>query len=598
MSLEPQRSLSPARLKPGQLRDQLKTAAARATFRARLTASTLLLLVTIVFLIVASRFLPTPWLVGIGLFQLSAVLAAFALNLLRVLCQPNTQTLVKTYFPLANIVALFIAAANGLSAVVVFEYAPQEYRILYLVSLAGISGLQAIVSAAVRGLPTWILALTLVPQGVWFASQDAPGAYVMASVTAIWLIVMMSIAYETRTLLIAAEVASFRSRRAAARLTANLADLRHAKRQIENSYSARSKFFAAISHDMRQPLHALSILTSLLKEENSSDKKQDLIKQLDTNLRASIGVLNQALDLSRLEADLVEPSFRATAVQSLLDDLVGGWMSTNPSKRIITHALECNIFVLTDPDILSRILRNYLGNALRHGGATIDVSACIKDQGNSVRISVSDDGPGIPLEEQQWIFDEYRQGARASRDSKGGLGLGLSIAKTAAALLDHDIGFSSIPCEGATFWVDVPVTLDLPPIQAAPPEDLPESVLLIEDDQAISMVLAELLRTWTVETRAAGSLSDALGLVSDGWMPKLIIADLRLPGDYSGPDVVRELREKLGHRTPVVYVTGNAPSDAAALIGDTDPHILFKPVEPSKLRSLMAFIHLNSAVTE
>jgi CheY-like chemotaxis protein/anti-sigma regulatory factor (Ser/Thr protein kinase) len=247
--------------------------------------------------------------------------------------------------------------------------------------------------------------------------------------------------------------------------------------------------------------------------------------------------------------------------------------------------------VNTDPTLLERVLANLVSNAIRYtrsGGVRIGV----RRRGRSVELQVWDTGIGIPLEQRSKIFEEFYQVANPARDPRQGLGLGLAIVRRLTALLDIPLDFRSVAGQGTCFTLRVPRVEG--PIAPEPPEEQPEfdrrfeglRALVVDDDAAICEATVRLLDQWGFKTRAAPHFAQACDLVDGGFVPDVILADLRLAEDMDGIRTVDRLRERLRRTVPALLISGDTGARELARVRESGL-LLTKPVAPARLCSAL-----------
>lgn len=245
-------------------------------------------------------------------------------------------------------------------------------------------------------------------------------------------------------------------KRAEAVLRESLVELEAAKAKAERANAAKSRFLAAASHDLRQPLQAATVYRAVLNEQAETPEQRETCAKLQVSLQAMAGILNTLLDLSRLEAGSLTPKRSSFALDSILERIAVNARPLAEQKGLSFDFPKTGLEVNSDPDLLERILENFVTNAIRFT-AKGRVSLGAMQEGNIVRISVMDSGIGIPEDAREHIFEEYVQLDNPARNSSKGLGLGLSIVKRLAELLDHPVSVSSTRGEGSTFAVAVPL---------------------------------------------------------------------------------------------------------------------------------------------
>ena len=363
----------------------------------------------------------------------------------------------------------------------------------------------------------------------------------------------------------------------------------------ERANQAKSRFFAAASHDLRQPLHALSLFVAALKARNQQPETQNLIDNIEASTAAMELLFNALLDISRLDAGAIEARPVHFPLQKMLRDLDQQFSALADEKGLRLRFRPCNTTLYSDPLLIERILVNLIANAIRYtddGGVLV---AC-RRRGRMVRLSVIDTGRGIPPDQQESVFHEFVQLHNPARDRSKGLGLGLAIVSRLGRLLGHRVDLRSHPGHGSVFSIDVPsgdASLVQPPASASVPGQIPEDalVLLVDDESAILRGMAELFDNWNIDLVTAHSAAEAVQwLDSLDRVPDVIVSDYRLPDDTDGIEVITRLRQKFGRDIPAILVSGDTAPDTILRISQAGLPLLHKPLRPAKLRALLTHL--------
>jgi signal transduction histidine kinase/CheY-like chemotaxis protein len=377
-----------------------------------------------------------------------------------------------------------------------------------------------------------------------------------------------------------------------AELQLRLAQTQAAREQAEQASIAKSRFFAAASHDLRQPLHSLGLFTSALDEQLSSPQARETARGIRESIAALESLFDALLDLSRLDAGIVSAQPRNVALQTLFDRLARVFHVEAVERDLRLRLVPTRAVVRTDPLLLERILTNLVSNALRYtpsGGVVVGV----RRRGARAAITVCDTGIGIPEDKQALVFEEFYQVGNPGRDRRRGLGLGLAIVRRLAGLLEHPLTLRSVPGRGTCFGIEIPYA-DGP--ANAPAEPAPSfgdealrdvRVLVIDDDLMVRDGTAALLRQWAARPRTASSADEAAAAVEQGFDPQALIVDLRLGGARDGIDVIEALRLQLGRRVPALLVSGDTGAIELMRVRFSGIPFLTKPVAPAKLRSIL-----------
>jgi signal transduction histidine kinase len=373
------------------------------------------------------------------------------------------------------------------------------------------------------------------------------------------------------------------------------AELREAKAEADRANLAKSKFLAAASHDLRQPVQSLMLFFAALEHHQRSEEVRPILEGMEQSLAGLTLLLDGLLDASRLDAGVVVPEPREVPVGPLIARLLAEYAPAATAKGLRLRAVPTGVVVRTDPALLERILRNFIQNALRYTAAGGIVIGC-RRRGEQVRIAVVDSGHGIPADLQEAVFEEFFQIDNPERDRTKGLGLGLAIVRRLADLLGHPLGVRSIVGKGSSFFVDLPVaewqapaTAEAVPAGHAGAGGGPATIVVIEDEMLVRLGLGSVLRTWGFTVVEAETGAQALDLLAAAKAaPVLILADYRLRRDEVGTEVIRMVQQRFGRAIPAVIITGDTSPDRLREAQASGHALLHKPVAPDDLRAIIA----------
>jgi signal transduction histidine kinase/CheY-like chemotaxis protein len=384
-------------------------------------------------------------------------------------------------------------------------------------------------------------------------------------------------------------------------------DLRKQKEVAEQASLAKSTFLAAASHDLRQPVHALGLFVGALRAVALPPEGGRLVERIEESIVAMDGLFSALLDISKLDAGVVDVRPEAFAIQPLLDRICDDHASEAAEKSIALIRCPCSATVLTDPLLMERILRNLVSNAVRHTLSGRVVVGC-RRRGAKIRLEVWDTGPGIPLPEHDRIFQEYFQLRNPERDRAMGLGLGLAIVRRLSILLDCPVELRSQPGRGSCFSVEIPGAAARSSSAEAgagahAAEPVRGLIAVIDDEAAIRDAMESLLTGWGYAVVAAGSGAEMVTrLARHATRPDLIICDYRLRGEENGIDVVRQLRTECNEAIPAMLITGDTAADRLIEAQASGLLLLHKPVPNGRLRAaignLMAASKLDDIADE
>ncbi len=399
--------------------------------------------------------------------------------------------------------------------------------------------------------------------------------------------------------LVAAAIRDISARKATENaLRKSEAQLRLAKESAESATLAKSRFLAAASHDIRQPLQALRLYLAALARNLDQPKQLQLSEKMNLSLDTMGELLDSLLDISTLESGSFQVDKRNVSLYEVMGKLFAANELQAQEKGIQLEYDGSDYIIYTDPALLARIVDNFISNAIRYtdkGKISIKCQLC----DDAVIINVIDTGVGIPEDELENIFNEFYQLNNAVRDRSKGLGLGLSIVRHISRLLDHPITAKSIVGKGSTFSIEVPLgksvkiadesiqVINPPSIQTEEP-----TILIVDDDPAIVDAMQELISALDVTVVTAESGEEALKYISDGLTPNLVVSDYRMPG-MTGIELAIKIRAALNNNLPVVIMTGDT---SVAKINDVDLvncTVLYKPVDMEHLASLINSIQIK-----
>lgn len=384
------------------------------------------------------------------------------------------------------------------------------------------------------------------------------------------------------------------------RITSATLELRAKKEEAETATLAKSRFLAAASHDLRQPTHALGMFVARLAQLPHDGQTQTLIGNLEASVRAMQDLLDGLLDISRLDAQSVPVQLRPFALADLFEKLRVGLSESAQDKGLCLRIRPTDVWLMSDPSLLHRVLQNLLGNALRYTQQGSVLLACrVADDGKHVRIEVWDSGIGIAPENHQAIFKEFYQVGNSERDRGKGMGLGLNIVERTIRLLGHPLQLRSSLGSGTRFSLRVPLApvgsdLALQSMSQITSFNDPagQVILVVEDDALAREGLVGLLASWGYRVGAAAGLKAALKQLGQGLLPDVIVSDYRLRDGEIGIDTIRQLRTAIGRTVPACLMSGDTDAGLMQAAKEAGLTLLHKPVRPAKLRNLVR--HLAS----
>lgn len=398
-----------------------------------------------------------------------------------------------------------------------------------------------------------------------------------------------------------AVVRDIRDRREAqARIHELIEGLRSEKDKAEAADRAKSVFLAAASHDLRQPIHALSLfLTSLRSMSQSASVRTADLAEICRRMQASLDglgqLLNMLLDVSRLDANAVQVERAPTPAQRLLEELDQDFHQLAAEKGLRLHVASSRLWVDTDPTVLRRILVNLVSNAVRYTSRGRVLIGC-RLRGPEVEFQVWDSGIGIPSEQREAIFEEFFQigQSTAAGHESHGLGLGLSIVKRSAHLLGASLDLRSIPGRGSMFSIRVPRCAPPPhtePVvqEAAYPQSTARmGVLVIDDDEQVLAAMRSVLGVWGHHVFCATSPDEAVVMaISHAADIDILISDHRLGGNVTAIDAIRAVHACLPRSIPTYILTGDTSPQRILEASQLGFPLLHKPIDALTLRNIL-----------
>jgi CheY-like chemotaxis protein len=356
--------------------------------------------------------------------------------------------------------------------------------------------------------------------------------------------------------------------------------------EAERANLSKTRFLAAASHDLLQPLHAARLFTTALAEQ----RNEPLVGRIDASLRPVETLLGALLDVSKLDAGAVAAQPIAFGIDQLLSTLAEEFTAIARERGLELRMVRSAAGVRSDPALLRQIVQNFLSNALRYTESGRVLVGC-RRRGANLRIEVWDTGPGIPHQHLGDIFMEFQRLASETRETERGLGLGLAIAERIASMLGHSIEVRSELGRGSCFAVTVPRA----ELLAAAPVALPSRrrvgfggalVLCIDDDAAILEGMMALLRGWDCRVITARTAEEASAGLGDQ-RPEIAIVDYHLIGNATGLAALDALRARFGE-LPGILLTADHSDAAREAITRRGYPLLYKPIRPAALGALLS----------
>ncbi len=377
-------------------------------------------------------------------------------------------------------------------------------------------------------------------------------------------------------------------------------EIKEKGQQLAEVSGHKSRFIAAASHDLRQPLHALGLFVAQLRGHMESAEGGRLVERIDVAVRAMNELFNALLDISKLDAGVLSTKVIEFPVSQLLKRIESSFVEAAREKGLSFQVVSSSAWVRSDMILLERIVLNLVSNAVRYTASGSIVVGC-RRRGETVRIEVWDSGPGIPEDHRRNIFGEFYR--LAGGNAQGGLGLGLAIVDRLCVLLDHPIELDSTMGKGSRFSVTVPAVVAQARFaepQAAPAPAIDEArgklVIVIDDDALGLDGMGGMLRDWGCRVVTGATPDAGLAGLSGGERPDLIISDYRLANGQSGIEAIAELRQAFGAAIPAFLMSGDTAPERLREALERGHHLLHKPVHPMALRAMINHLMKSQSV--
>ena len=373
--------------------------------------------------------------------------------------------------------------------------------------------------------------------------------------------------------------------------------LEAAKRQADMANKAKSRFLAAASHDLRQPLQSMTLIQGFLEKYVVGEAAKKYVARLDGALNSMSGMLNTLLEINQIEAGILKADIISFPINEILNRLRDEFDIDAEARNLRLHILPSTLYLKSDPRLLEQMIRNLLANALKFTKVGKVLLGCRRRNGIA-SIEIWDSGIGIPATELQAIFEEYHQIGNDAREAGRGVGLGLAIVKRLGDMLNHPVRVHSRPGKGSDFAIEVEIASAHPKPSAliTPPTTLHEiqstspaayQILIVEDDSDMQELLNIVLQDSGYTTSTASDGHSALELVDLGYsQPDIILSDYNLPLGMNGLEVAAAVRNRLDRAIPVIILTGDISKTALEEIGLQGVQ-LRKPVKAEELKKII-----------
>lgn len=385
--------------------------------------------------------------------------------------------------------------------------------------------------------------------------------------------------------------------------------IRHENRELINSLKKqtqaaekssrdKSSFLASASHDLRQPVHSLSLLSSAISPEIHTDKGRKILKQINKANEVMLELLNSLLDISKLDAGIVKPQLAKTNIDEIFKTLADEFKEVADNNGLKLKLRACQYVVKTDPVLLSTILRNLIQNALFYTAKGKVLVTCRK-QGDFIKLQVWDTGKGIAKEYQETVFEEFRQLHNPERDQNKGLGLGLAICKKLTDILDIELSLKSVLAKGSVFSLKIPYldevesktyqSKKLPPVYLeAAPNYQNLVILAIDDNKDVLEAMTVLLEKWACVVLTASSVEETVVIAKNhATKIDIIMADYRLREETTGVEAINAFNQYSGYSLPSILITGDTSPERMQEISSHGLPVLHKPIKEPQLKVII-----------
>jgi signal transduction histidine kinase/CheY-like chemotaxis protein len=539
-----------------------------------------------------------PWLIASWLICVCAIAFAHRAFSHHILRHPPADPL-----PALHIQLLLMFASGvviGCASLLLFSHLPLERQALLTMTLMfWIGAIASATAAYARGFYVHAIPI-LLPLALLWASAGSVDDVALGALIAMFGLVLGRVARDSDR----AARLSLEIHRDHERLIERLAHERHqaglARQAAQNADHAKSRFLAAASHDLRQPLHTLSLYSAAMQLRRLDGDMVQISGNIDQAVASLSALVDSLLDISRLDAGAIRPQPQRIHLKPFLAQIAADMEPAARKRGLELQVSTSDTQVDSDPALLERLVRSFLDNAIKHTPQG-SVALCAELDDGDVRIAVRDTGPGIAPEERHRIFEEFYQIGNPERDRAQGLGLGLAIARRLATLLHVRIELESSMGQGSTFAVRMAPARSRPPEPAAVNSASTErsltgvAILVIDDEPAVRASMRTLLESWGCRVLACGGLDEAkAALAEERFEPQIIVSDLRLRHHENGIETVRALQSIVGP-VPALVLTGDIASERLRQVHASGLPMLHKPVSAARLKEALVALLTDQA---
>lgn len=510
--------------------------------------------------------------------------------------KPTVTTQNRTFYYIFPIISGLFWGGAG----VLFFTPDSTMHLVYLVMFQfGLIAGAAITLAYLRWAFFIFAFLTVIPFAILLL-LEGPIHYVwIAVINVAGMLIMLGLSRNVYRSITHSLVIRFENEALVEKLQLQALELKREKEKAIKANEDKSHFLASASHDLRQPIHSLTLLTDALEPQVSSQRGKSILKLARSANRSLYNLLSSLLDISKLDAGVVEPTIERIALAPLIEQLIDNYQTVAENKKVQLHSIIRNCYVDSDAILLSSALMNLLDNAIKYtleGGTVLVAMRLYRQQ---IRLQIWDTGIGIDVDDQGRIFDEFLQLANPERDSEKGLGLGLSISKRLLQLLGYPLLLQSVITKGSVFSIVMPLSLI--------PEDNSLSdhcvevisdiklekkytILIIDDNSAVLTATMMVLQAWGYDVISASCLDEVSDIAMGSNVNKIdiIAADYRLRENTTGIDAIRAFETLSGRiDIPAFLITGDTDPSRIQEASSFELPLLHKPLKQGELKMIL-----------
>ncbi len=501
-----------------------------------------------------------------------------------------------TYTPVMNQLTWFSCASGGMWGVLAFYGIDADRPLVSVILLMIFTGLVASASATmshVVRLYVGFVFTMMLPTAYKFYSLHEPRYYWITALIFLYLGMVMLTSRGIRRSIHQSIELRFQNLDLIDSLTQQNAKTETALSEAQRASKAKTRFFAAANHDLRQPLHSLSLFTATLASHVDKPEQREIVDHIDNSVKSLEELFNSLLDISSLDAGTLKVHKSHFNIRDYIQRITPDLMQLAHEKNLDFHVDVGDHVVFTDPTLLHRIINNLTANAIAYTEQG-SISIASEIVGSDVKISVKDTGKGIDDKQVYAIFDEFVQLDNPERDRSKGLGLGLSIVQRITDLLDIDLTVDTQVGKGSSFEIVIESgdtaqagsTIDL--AMRADHDVGDQFVLVIDDEAEARLAIEGLLLSWGCEVMMASSGAEAVQQLEEyGQTPDIIISDFRLRNNEDGGDAIKTVTDYCRATVPAIIITGDTAPERLREIDKLRLPTLHKPCKPLELKAVL-----------